>query len=478
MSSKAVSADSVRRWTDSLARDPVHSTALMVSQDALAFANMANVSTTLSRRIPRVFAYTSVRKAEPSKNSEQYQQSSGRCWIFATLNVIRELMMREYQLADSFNLSHSFVQFYHRIEQCNAVLEHVYDMRQRGVTVDGAEFALYVSMGMVADGGSWPTACAILEKYGICPMDVYPSNNQANNTRDMSSVLEDIVLTAAYKVMTSANGRKAFAAVKQEALQAVHRVLCVMLGTPPARFDWAYYVSGPSASASKRMKKKQPNAVDAEAKEIARLTPEEFYRRVVRRVYDPTDFVMLKCDERHPFGRWHELQYGQVVLADSDTAQNTRAFNASMDVLKRAAADSIRRMIPAYFACDVGKASSTRIGVLDPDVRSVDRLLGVDLDTQTRAQQLDARTMSATHAMVLAGYQPSRDRVASRWQVVNSWEKAPEFVMSDAWFEAYVMLLVVPKSSLLAAAGLKKLPPADPAQTLVTPFWDVFGNHQ
>ena len=52
------------------------------------------------------------------------QKGSGRCWIFAALNMVRRNVMREKKLKDNFEFSQSHVFFYDKLERMNYNLKH------------------------------------------------------------------------------------------------------------------------------------------------------------------------------------------------------------------------------------------------------------------------------------------------------------------------------------------------------------------
>ena len=54
------------------------------------------------------------------------QQASGRCWLFAATNVLREHIARELKL-EKFELSQSFLAFWDKFERCNYLLQAVID---------------------------------------------------------------------------------------------------------------------------------------------------------------------------------------------------------------------------------------------------------------------------------------------------------------------------------------------------------------
>lgn len=56
------------------------------------------------------------------------QKSSGRCWLFTGLNVLRARMIEEYDLPE-FQLSQNYVFFYDQIEKANLFLQGIIDTR-------------------------------------------------------------------------------------------------------------------------------------------------------------------------------------------------------------------------------------------------------------------------------------------------------------------------------------------------------------
>lgn len=61
-----------------------------------------------------VFSVHEVKEIRPITR----QSSSGRCWIFAAMNVLRVGIAEELKL-DKFELSQSYLYFYHLLECCN-----------------------------------------------------------------------------------------------------------------------------------------------------------------------------------------------------------------------------------------------------------------------------------------------------------------------------------------------------------------------
>ena len=47
------------------------------------------------------------------------QKSSGRCWIFAALNLLRNNFIKEHKLKEDFEFSQSYLFFWYKFERVN-----------------------------------------------------------------------------------------------------------------------------------------------------------------------------------------------------------------------------------------------------------------------------------------------------------------------------------------------------------------------
>ncbi len=78
------------------------------------------------------------------------QQKSGRCWLFAALNILREKVAETCHL-DQFELSQNYLSFYDKLEKANNFLEMVIENAQEPLK---GQLMQYVLRGMT-DGGYW-----------------------------------------------------------------------------------------------------------------------------------------------------------------------------------------------------------------------------------------------------------------------------------------------------------------------------------
>ena len=98
------------------------------------------------------------------------QGLSGRCWLFAVLNVMRHELIRKYELNREFELSESYVCFYEKLEKCNYFLTQILDYDSLDLTNE--KLRLLLACGC-QDGGFWISCVNLIEKYGIIPQSCY-----------------------------------------------------------------------------------------------------------------------------------------------------------------------------------------------------------------------------------------------------------------------------------------------------------------
>ena len=113
------------------------------------------------------------------------QQKSGRCWLFAALNIMRPAVIEKYKL-DEFEFSLNYLAFWDKLEKANFFLETMIDLRQS----DPFDRELdYFMKDPIGDGGWWDFVVALVEKYGVMPKQVMSETFPSQNTDVMNEVL-------------------------------------------------------------------------------------------------------------------------------------------------------------------------------------------------------------------------------------------------------------------------------------------------
>ena len=94
------------------------------------------------------------------------QETSGRCWLFAVLNVIRLNMIQNYKLDKEFELSQAYPFFWDQFEKSNFFLKNVIRFRKKPID---DEVNRHIFSDPVSDGGQWNMVENIVNKYGLVP---------------------------------------------------------------------------------------------------------------------------------------------------------------------------------------------------------------------------------------------------------------------------------------------------------------------
>lgn len=379
------------------------------------------------------------------------QKQSGRCWMFAALNTLRFRVMKKWSL-ETFELSQNYTLFYDKLEKSNYFLENILDTLDEPTNGRLIAFLLSDPLG---DGGQWDMFVSLVEKYGVVPKDAMPETVSSSSTREMTGYLTEKLREYACTLRTAhQNGESADAlrARKDGMLETIYRMLCICLGTPPARFTF------------------EARAKDGTFLRAADITPQDFYKTYVDD--DLSDYISLinapTADK--PFGRTYSVR----CLGNVHGGRPVTYLNLPIEALKRAAIAQLEDGEPVWFGCDVGKRSLRDGGVMDLEVLDLEALFNTDFP-MTKAQRLDYGQSLMTHAMVLQGVNLRGDGTPDRWRVENSWGKDAGkdgyYVMGDGWFDAYLYQIVVRKKYLTEAerAALEAAP-------IMLEPWDPMGS--
>lgn len=91
------------------------------------------------------------------------QRSSGRCWLFATTNVLRVALMKKYNLKE-VELSQAYLFFWDKLEKANWFLEQIVETASEDLD---SRIVQELLGSPVSDGGQWDMAANLVAKYGL-----------------------------------------------------------------------------------------------------------------------------------------------------------------------------------------------------------------------------------------------------------------------------------------------------------------------
>ena len=177
---------------------------------ALRNALAANGINDLTQRADRPAVDAHFTYEVPTKGITD-QKSSGRCWLFTGLNVMRARIIKDYNLGE-FTLSQSFVSFYDQLEKSNLFLQSIIDYAKE--PIDSRQNT-WLFQHPLSDGGTFSGVQDLVMKYGIVPSEVFPESYNANNTSKMADIISLKLRQYGLELRTMVNKGKSDTEVQQ-----------------------------------------------------------------------------------------------------------------------------------------------------------------------------------------------------------------------------------------------------------------------
>ena len=169
-------------------------------------------------------------------NNITNQKQSGRCWMFSTLNVLRQRVIEKCKLED-FSISPTYLAFYDKLEKANLFFENIIHFADQELD-DRETFTL---MGNpLPDGGQWDMAISLIKKYGVVPSWVMPETVHSTGTAKYLPILTRKMREDALELRALVRAGKDPAARREEMLAEIYNALCILYGQPPRSFDFEY----------------------------------------------------------------------------------------------------------------------------------------------------------------------------------------------------------------------------------------------
>ena len=349
------------------------------------------------------------------------QQSSGRCWLFTGLNVMRAKAIARYNLP-SLEFSQAYSFFWDQLEKSNLFLQGVIDTAKEPMSNQTVE---WLFKHPLSDGGTFTGVADIVSKYGLVPKEVMPETYSSEHTSQMSSLiglkLKEYGLELRESVQKGMDVKK-IEARKTEMLETVYRILVLNLGVPPTEFDYV-------------RKDVKGNPVETE-----HHTPMSFLEKYGDKNL-LTNYVMVMNDPSREYYKCYEIDFDRHCY----DSKNWTYVNLPVEEIKEMAIASLKDSTRMYFSSDVTQLDSKR-GLLDVNNYDFGSLLGTTFGMDKKQRIQTFASMSA-HAMTLMAVDLDENGKPKKWMVENSWGAQSGYkghlIMTDEWFNEYMFRLVL-----------------------------------
>ncbi|MDE0953580.1 MAG: C1 family peptidase [Candidatus Poseidoniales archaeon] len=438
---ESVTNKQLKQFRTSFANDP----AAKVAQNAITNGNLLDIA--LNRDLVQNIDSSFSIKLDDWKVTNQ--KSSGRCWLFATLNLFRPGTMKKLNVKN-FEFSQSHIHFWDKFERSNHFFEAIIGTADRPLDDRTIGFLLGDPIG---DGGQWNMAMNLIRKHGLVPKSAYPESVSSSSTRFMNAILKDILRSGASElreILENGGSEKEARAHKDKRVGDVWKILCIHLGTPPEEFDWQW------------------EDKDGEFHRKGSMTPQKFAKEYVD--MDWEDYVCIVNDPRNDYYQTYTVDYLQNVAGGPPVVYLNVPSQEMKDVTQKLLEDGL----PVWMGCDVGKQMHRKRGLWDAKLFDFAGLYGTEFGMD-KADRLRYSQTMMTHAMLFTGVDVV-EGAPRRWRVENSWGakesgKKGFFTMNDSWYDEHMFEIAAPTDYLTDKMknGLNTTP-------VVLPAWDPMGS--
>lgn len=410
-------------------------------KNALAAGPVSNLAINQDNQIEQNTYFSN---SVPSKGITD-QKSSGRCWLFTGMNVLRAKMIKEQNLASGMEFSQNYLFFYDQLEKANLFLQAIIDTRKK--TMDD-QTVTWLFQNPLSDGGTFTGVADLATKYGIVPAGIMPENYTSNNTSQFTTFIKRKLREDALALRNSKGNDNQLQDMKEKQLSEIYHMLELGLGTPVKEFMWA-----PKDNNGKYIS------------EPKKYTPQSFYTEFIGLDLQ-NDYIMLMNDPTREYWKTYEIQYDRHTY----DGHNWLYLNVPMEDIKTAAIASIKDSTMMYMSCDVSKYLDRTRGISDLNNYNYDEIFGVKFGMD-KAQRILSYDSGSTHAMTLKAVDLDANGNPVKWEVENSWGASyghhGHIIMTDEWFDNYIFRLVINKKY-----ASDKILKASQQKPIMLPCWD------
>jgi len=416
-----------QEFTDSLLESVSTSDYSKITRSAVAAvgSTIASTDPDLAKRFNHIFLNT----LKPIDSKATDQGASGRCWIYAGLNMFRHLVGKALNIKD-FEFSQNYLYFWDKYERSNTFLMSIIETRGLPLGDRTVDFLLEQAL---LDGGYWSMFSALVEKYGLVPKATMPETWQSCDSDDLNQSLRGILLPAV-TIFREPVPTDELLPIRDAIMTQIFTTLTKYLGIPPREFSWTF------------------STEEHQTRAIYNLTPLAFKSMVLPGI-DLDDYVALVNVpvKNRPFDTMYTLKYSNNVME----AEPSTMLNVNNWEMRKALSKSVMSGHPVWIGCDVMNDFQYYLSALDPNLMQSAALFGETIPTD-KGHSLEYGLTCESHAMVLTGLNFNEKDHITDLQVENSWGYWDNEVrgldgylhMSGDWFDKNVVEIIVHKNYL------------------------------
>ena len=349
------------------------------------------------------------------------QQSSGRCWEYAGLNILRERVIEKLNL-ENFELSASYIAYYDKLEKFNLALERLIIYRNNGKDLYDRYVSTVLKNGII-DGGFFTQFAHLISKYGIVPKNVFPETFAYKNPFEMNQIL--LRLLRKFYLELEKN-EKEITELKEEYMEKAYTVISNLYGIPKESFDFEYT-------------DKQGNYhIDKN------ITPKEFYKKYIN-IDLVNDYVEITSynDEKVKYDEVYKEETSSMTSGMDDTIM----LNINKSEFEKLIIEQLKNKELVYFYCTTHKRTD---GIMLDTLKRYGELFNMDLELDNNSH-LKTNGITGCHTMIITGANII-DNVITKYKIEDSYGskmgKSGYWVATKDWADKYIYRIVINKKYL------------------------------
>ncbi len=344
------------------------------------------------------------------------QKSTGRCWSFAGLNILREEVIKKCNL-NEFELSGSYIAFYDKLERFNSSMEKlirnkrdVYDRDTQSILMVGIE-----------DGSNFSFFKGLVKKYGVVPKNVFTNSFSSNDTSELNDILSRLLRKFFLDLLDSNDIEE----LKNNYLSIVYKILGSVYGVPCEKFDFEYV------------------DIDNKYHIDKEITPKEFYDKYIGVDLDDYIEVFSYKDNKYDYNNIYTLEDGDLISGK----KGYPVLNLTFDRIESLIIKSLKNNEPVYFSSST--TTKYENGLWIDLISRYSNLFDIDLNMNGNDIFKTYGTKNE-HSMVITGV--NTNLTFKKWKIENSWGdkegKNGYFIMEEKFLKNYMISIVINKKYL------------------------------
>ena len=342
------------------------------------------------------------------------QKSTGRCWAFAGLNILREDVIKKCNL-DYFELSESYIAFYDKLERFYLYLKLLKKYKKAGKNEDDERVKEILKSGF-DDESNFFEFKSLISKYGVVPKNVYRDGYNSNDT----SELNDLLLVLIRKYYLDTNNSELY-------LKNAYQLLCNVYGIPPDSFDFEYADKNGNYKIDKS------------------LSPIDFYNKYISTNFNDNYIEVFSYIDGNYKNNNLYLIYNDSLISGIN---NNVVLNLKYERLEKLIIEQLKNNELVYFSSST--TSKYANGLWIDLQKRYSELLNIDFD-MNRNEIIKTNGTCNEHSMVITGVNIKNNRIIN-WKIENSWGSKEGnngyFVAEPEFVRKYLISAVINKKYL------------------------------